>query len=186
MLTISLVAMSVIPASAAYSYYSGYSFSTGALWWKENYTAKVYRDANWFAVFYGSASTSTGFEYKNNTNLVLTQTRSFSLGSQTKSSLNGSVDFSSFGVPAKVGGSIEKTNSVSWGVSNTASRTIEKSAPKGYYSYNVCMNTYKIKVEKYQDNAHKGTITFFAPRSQAYRAIVYNRSNASYSGVSLY
>ena len=60
-------AIAVVPASAAYSYYDDYEFSTGMLWWKENYTAKVYRDAGWFRVYYGNASVSTGFEYKNNT-----------------------------------------------------------------------------------------------------------------------
>lgn len=132
-IAISIVVISAIPVNAAYSYYQGYSFSKGILWWKENYTAKVYRDANWCSIFYGTASTSTGFEYKNNTNVILSQTKSFSIGSQTKSSLSGSVDFSGYGVPAKVGGSIEKTKSMSWGVSNTSSRTIEASAPKGYY-----------------------------------------------------
>ena len=178
--------MTMLPASAAYSYYNSYSFSTGALWWKQNYTAKVYRDPNWFHVYYGNANVSTGFEYKNNTNIVLSQTKNFSIGTQTKASLNAGVDFSSYGVPANVGGSIEKTTSASWGVSNTASRTIEASAPKGYYSYNVCLNTYKIKVTKYQNGTNKGTIQFFAPRSQPYRSIVYNRNNASYSGVTRY
>ncbi len=178
--------MTMLPASAAYSYYNSYSFSTGALWWKQNYTAKVYRDPNWFRVYYGNANVSTGFEYKNNTNIVLSQTKNFSIGTQTKASLNAGVDFSSYGVPANVGGSIEKTTSASWGASNTASRTIEASAPKGYYSYNVCLNTYKIKVTKYQNGTNKGTIQFFAPRSQPYRSIVYNRNNASYSGVTRY
>lgn len=183
---VSLMAITVIPASAAYSYYNSYSFSKGALWWKEDFTAKVYRDSAWFRVWHGTAATSSGFEYKNNTNVVLSQTKSFSIGSQTKASLNAGVDFSSFGVPAKVGGSIEQTTSQTWGVANTATRTIEASAPKGYYSYNVCMNEYKIKVEKYSGSTYKGAIEFFAPRSEPYRAIVYNKNNASYSGVSLY
>lgn len=181
-----LVSVSAVSASAAYSYYNSYSFSTGALWWKENYTAKVYRDPNWFTVFYGNEKVSTGFEYKNKTNLVLSQTKSFTLSAQTKASLNAGVDFSDYGVPAKVGGSIEQTTSATWGVSNTATRTIEASAPKGYYSYNVCLNTYKIKINKYQGSVLKGTLQFFAPRSEPYRAIVYNPTNASYSNVTKY
>src|SRR5690606_4890546 len=114
-----------------------------------NFTAKVYRDPNWFMVWHGTAKTSSGFEYKNNTSIVLSQTKNFSIGSQTKSSLNAGVDFSSYGVPANVGGSIEKVSSRTWGIANTSTRTIEKTAPKGYYSYNVCMNTYKIKIEKF-------------------------------------
>lgn len=100
--------------------------------------------------------------------------------------LSAGVNFSGFGVPVSVGQSIEKTNSLTWAVSNTSSRTIEKTAPKGYYSYNVCMNIYKIRVEKWQGSSKKGSIVFNAPRSQAYRSIVYNRSNASYSNVSRY
>lgn len=183
---VSMSACLALPAEAAYSYHSKYSFSTGALWWKENYTAKVYRDSSYFRVWYGNSSVSSGFEYKNNTNIVLSQTRSFQLGSQTKASLNAGVDFSDFGVPATVGGSIEQTVSQTWGTSNTSQRTIEKTAPKGYYSYNVCMNLYKIKVEKYKGSSYKGKIEFYAPRSQAYRAIVYNRNNASYSNLSIY
>ncbi|HHT56319.1 hypothetical protein [Herbinix luporum] len=174
------------PVNAAYSYYNTYSFTTGALWWKEKFTAKVYRDPNWFRVWYGSDKVSSGFEYKNNTEVVLTQSRSFNLDSQTKFSLNPEVDFSGYKVPAKVGGSIEKTSKKSWGITNISTRTIEKTAPKGYYSYNVCMNLYKIKIEKYSGKTKKGTIQFFVPRSEAFRAVVYNKKNASYSGVTLY
>ena len=186
LVVVSIIVSMALPVGAAYSYYNSYTFSTGALWWKQNYTAKVYRDANWFNVFHGNAKVSTGFEYKNNTNVVLSQTKNFSISSQTKATLNTGVDFSSFGVPAKVGGSIEQTASASWGVSNTSSRTIAASASKGYYSYNVCMNTYKIKITKYQGNTAKGTIQFFAPRSEPYRSIVYNKNNASYSNVTRY
>ncbi len=183
---VSICVSAALPVGATYSYYNSYKFSTGALWWKQDYTAKVYRDPNWFSVFHNSDAVSTGFEYKNNTNVVLSQTRNFSIGAQSKSTLNAGIDFSSFGVPAKVGGSIEQTSSSSWGVSNTSARTIPASAPKGYYSYNICLNTYKIKITKYQGNTSKGTIQFFAPRSQPYRSIVYNKNNASYSGVSRY
>lgn len=154
--------------------------------WATTYTGKVYRDPNYFVVFSGNSKVSSGFEYKNNTNVVLSQTRSFTIGRQTKNSLSAGVNFSGFGVPVSVGQSIEKTNSLTWAVSNTSSRTIEKTAPKGYYSYNVCMNIYKIRVEKWQGSSKKGSIVFNAPRSQAYRSIVYNRSNASYSNVSRY
>jgi hypothetical protein len=57
MLTIiSLVVIAPVQANAAYSYYENYTFSTGALWWKEDFYAFVYRDPNWFTVFYGSPS----------------------------------------------------------------------------------------------------------------------------------
>lgn len=59
---------------------------------------------------------------------------------------------------------------------------IEKSAPKGYYSYNVCMNTKKLKIT----GTAEGTVYIYVPVSQAYRSIVYNKSNASYSGVVRY
>lgn len=183
---IAVSTMTMLPVSAAYSYYGSYPHTTGALWWEKSYTAKIYTDPSWFAVFSGNIYVSTGFEYKNNTNVVLSQTKTFSIGAQTKESLNAGVDFSGFGVPANVGGSIDKTMSASWGVSTTASRTIDASAPKGYYSYNVCMNTYKIKIVLYQNGTDKGTIQFFAPRSQPYRSIVYNRNNASYSDVIRY
>lgn len=172
---------STLPANAAYSYYGRYDFSTGALWWTQKYTAKVYRDPTWFRIYYGSPFVSTGFEYKNNTNVVLSQTRGFSLGSQTKATLSTGVNFDDYGVPVNVGGSIEKTSSASWAVSNQSSRTIPADAPKGYYSYNVCLNTHKIKITRYQGNTSKGTIEFYAPRSQPYRSIVYNKYNASYS-----
>lgn len=181
------VSMFVLPASAAYTYYGKYSFSTGALWWKENYTAKVYRDPNWFLVFYGNDKLSTGFEYKGNTDVVLSQTRSFSIGKQTVSTLNSELSVEEFGIKAGVGGSISSSSSQSWGISNTSTRTILASAPKGYYSYNVCLNVYKMKVVKYQNESKKGQVEFYAPKdSQPYRAIVYNKNSASYSGVSLY
>lgn len=108
------------------------------------------------------------------------------MSEQTKESLNAGFDFSAFDVPVNVGGSIERTKSQTWGVSNTSTRTIKDSAPKGYYSYNVCMNTYKIKLVKNEDNATISR-TFFAPRSEPYRAIVYNPNNASYTeGLSRY
>ena len=180
--------MTMLPASAAYSRHekSDYTFSTGALWWKKTYNCKVWRDANYFRVYYGNAKVSTGFEYKNKTNIVLSQTTSFTIGEQTKASMNAGIDFSDYGVPAKVGGSIEKTNSSTWGVSNASTRTIEASAPKGYYSYNVCLNTYKIKIKTYHDGAHDDTIEFYAPRSQPYRSIVYNPNNASYKNATRY
>lgn len=67
---------------------------------------------------------------------------------------------------------------------NYAKRTVEASAPLGYYSYNVCMNTFRILIDKYRvsNGNYVDTIIFFAPRSEPYRAIVYNRDNASYSG----
>ncbi|MDD2393241.1 MAG: hypothetical protein PHN99_04155 [Eubacteriales bacterium] len=182
MLTIiSLVVIAPVQANAAYSYYENYTFSTGALWWKEDFYAFVYRDPNWFTVFYGSPSTSTGYEYKNNTQIVLNQTTSFSIGAQTKGTLSGNVNFTSYGVPATVGGSIESTVSASWGVSNSTTRTILASAPKGYYSYNVCINIYKVKIKKYDDTgSYVSEIVFSAPRSQPYRSIIYNQYNATY------
>lgn len=170
--------------SAAYSYYNSYSHTS----WFTKYNMKVYRDPNWFNVYYGNPALSSGFEYKNNTKIVLSQTRTFSIGSQTKKTLNAGVNFSGFGVPAKVGGSIEKTNSASWGISTTTQREVNASAPKGYYSYNVLINTYKIRIDrrKNKDNSGAGSITFQAPRSQPYRSLVYNPSNASYNGVSRY
>ena len=51
-----------------------------------------------------------------------------------------------FGVSAEVGGSQEKTSSLSWSISNTSIRKIVASAKEGYYSYNVCVNTYKINL----------------------------------------
>lgn len=170
-------------ASAAYKKYSTYSYSTGALWWKKNYNCTVYVDSgSYFNVWYGSSKVSTGFEYKNNTSIVLSQTSSFSLGVQTVASLNTSVDVEACDIKAGIGGSLSSTSSVSWGISNTSTRTIEKTAPKGYYSYNVCMNTKKIKIT----GTAKGTVYVYAPVSQAYRSIVYNKSNASYSGVTRY
>lgn len=180
-----IIGLLCIPANAAMTYYNSYTFKGGFLN-LTTYTGKVYRDPDWFTVFYGNSSVSTGFEYKNNTNVILSQTTSFSIGSQTKKTLSAEVDFSGFGVPVNVGGSVEKTGSYTWGVSNTSTRTITASAPRGYYSYNVCINTYKIIIDKYKGSSFVDTITFLAPRSEPYRSIVYNPYNASYSGVSRY
>ncbi|WP_096156501.1 MULTISPECIES: hypothetical protein [Bacillus] len=177
--------LTLLPTSSdAYSRYNSYTYTH----WFTKYEATVYRDSSWFRVFHGSPSLSTGFEYKNNTNVVLTQTSSFSVSQQTKNTLSAGVDFSGYGVPVNVGGSIETSSSATWGVSNTTSRTIPASAPKGYYSYNVLLNTYKIKInrKKVSDGSAAGSIEFFAPRSQPYRSIVFNSRNASYSGVSRY
>lgn len=180
------ISLTLLPNSseAAYSKYNSYTYTH----WFTKYEATVYRDSNWFRVFHGSPNVSTGFEYKNNTNVVLSQTNSFTIGQQTKTTLSGEVDFSGYNVPVNVGGSIETSSSATWGVSNTTSRTIPSTAPKGYYSYNVLINTYKIKIDrkKVSDNSAAGSIVFFAPRSQPYRSIVFNPNNASYSGVSRY
>ena len=178
-------AISSFPAHAAYSYYGSYNFSAGPIWSVQNYTAKVYRDPSYFCIFSGNSSVSTGFYYKGNTSLTLSQTRTFSLGSQSKYTLNGSINFSDYGVPANVGGSIEKTAASSWTVSNTSSVTIPSYAPKGYYSFNVCLNVSKIKITRYQGSTAKGTIQFLAPRSQPYRSVVYN-TNADYAGAIKY
>ena len=100
----------------------------------------------------------------------MTQSRSFNLDSQTKFSLNPEVDFSGYKVPAKVGGSIEKTSKKSWGITNISTRTIEKTAPKGYYSYNVCMNLYKIKIEKYSGKTKKVLFSFCAKKRSISRS----------------
>ena len=184
-MAISFMAFTAEPSSAAYKFYNEYKFTTGTIKdGKTNHTAKVYRDSSWFRVYHGTLATSSGFEYKNNTKIVLSQTKSFTLGAQTKGTLNGSLNFTPFNIPTKVGGSIEKTASASWGIANTTTRTIDAKAPKGYYSYNVCLNTHKVKVDRYTGSKIDRTITFFAPRSEAYRSIVYNKNNANYSGVS--
>lgn len=169
--------------SAAYSKYSTYSYSTGMLWWKKTYNCTVYKDsANYFTLWYGSSNVSTGFEYKNNTSIVLSQTNSFSLSSQTTASLNSNVNVEACGIKAGIGGSLSSTSAQTWAVSSTSTRTIEKSAPKGYYSYNVCMNTKKLKIT----GTSEGTVYVYVPVSEAYRSIVYNKNNASYSGVVRY
>ena len=183
LLVIMLVSSQFGSVMAAYNKHSTYSYTTGMWWWKKTHKCTVYVDSgNWFCVWHGNSKVSTGFEYKNNTEIVLSQTSSFSIGSQTVSTLNASLDAEACGIKAGIGGSISKTSSQSWGVSNTSTRTIEKSAPKGYYSYNVCMNEKKIKVT----GTAEGTVYLWAPASQPYRAIVYNESNASYSGVTRY
>lgn len=182
-LVIMLVCSQFSSVMAAYNKYSTYTYTTGMWWWKEKHNCTVYVDSgNWIMVWYGTEKVSTGFEYKNNTEIVLSQTKSFSLGSQTTATLNSSLDVEYCGIKGGIGGSISKTSSQSWGVSNTSTRTIEKSAPKGYYSYNVCMNVKKIKVT----GTAEGTVYLFAPASEAYRSIVYNEYNASYSGASRY
>lgn len=114
---------------------------------------------SYFNIWYGNSKVSTGFEYKNNTSIVLSQSSSFSIGSQTVETLNPQIEVEDCGIKAGIGGTISKTSSQSWGISNTATRTIEKSAPKGYYSYNVCMNTKKIKVT----GTSEGTVYIYAP-----------------------
>lgn len=100
----------------------------------------------------------------------------------TTATLNSGIDVEAFGIEAGIGGSLSSTCANTWQSSSTTSRTIEKSAPKGYYSYNVCMDEVKLKIT----GTHKGTIYIYAPSSEAYRAIVYNKDKASYSGVVLY
>ncbi len=169
-------------AKAAYSYYNSYSFTTGALWWKKTWTCKVYRDPSYYVIFYGNSKVSTGFQYKGKSGFTLSQSTSLSLSSQSKQTLNAGVDFSDFGVPVNVGGTIENTSSVTIGVSNTVQRTIKDSDPSGYYSYNICLNTTRISIDKYNSNgSYVGNMKFRAPRSQPYGSLVYNRYNADYS-----
>lgn len=182
MIVAMVTATSVIPASAAYSYHSTYTFKSG----KETFTAKVYKDPTWFCMFHKNASQTTGFEYKKNTDVVLSQTSSFKLEGQTITTLNGNVGFSGFGVTAGVGGSVSQSNLRSWGISNSSTRTIPSTAKKGYYAYCVCLNTCKIKVEKYKGSTKKGTLVFFAPRDkEPYRSIIYNTKSA-YEGAARY
>lgn len=172
-------------ASAAYYYYSSYSYTTGSLWWKKTYNVSVYKDSSQYVrYFYGNSSVSTGFEYKGNTSdsIVLSQTRSFSIGKQTVATLNPEISVESLGIKAGIGGSISTTSAASWDVSTTSSRTVGASAPIGYYSYNVCMNLIKLSLV----GTHNGNITVYAPASQPYRAILYNKNNAIYSGAVRY
>lgn len=165
-------------AQAAYSKYSTYSYSTGMLWWKKTYNCTVYKDSgSYITLFYGSDRVSTGFEYKRNTSMVIEQTSSFSIGSQTAESLNSEIDFSKLNVPVKVGGSLEKTSANTWGISKAINRTIQTSDPAGYYSYNVMLNAYKIKIT----GTSEGTVVFYAPASESYRSLIYNPVNASYT-----
>lgn len=174
-----LISMNLNTTLAAYYRYGIYSYSTGALWWKKKYNCTVYVEpGSSFLIWYGNNSVSTGFEYKKNTSLVLSQTNSFTIESQTVVTLNPGVDIEACGISFGIGGSISRTTSQKWGISNTSVRTIERTDPEGYYSYNVCMNIKKIKVT----GTAKGTVYINAPASEPYRAVVYNEKNALYSG----
>ena len=168
---------------AAYKKYSTYSYSTGILWWKKTYNCTVYvDDVPYLCVWYGSDKVSTGFEYKNNGSVVLSQTRAFSLSSQTVSTLNSNIDVSGCGIKSGIGGSISATKSVQWGVSNKSERTISANAPRGYYSYNVCKNIRKVVIS----GTAYGTVAVDVPVSQPYRSIIYNPKNADYNSIYRY
>ncbi len=180
---------SAVRVEAAYNYYSSYSFSTGALWWAKDYKVKVYKNSSsFYTIYYGPTTVSTGFEYKPNYKepIVISQTSSMSLGSQTVSSMNAEIDLSAFKVPAKVGGSLEKTSSASWGVANTISRTVSADDPVGYYSYNVLMNTMKLRLDLYEDGSFEDDVYIYAPTSEAYRAIVYSTNGNYYNATKYY
>ncbi|MCI8409280.1 MAG: hypothetical protein HFJ09_08445 [Lachnospiraceae bacterium] len=180
MIVVSLVTMMPIESvEAAYNKYSTYTYTTGWGPWKHKYDCTVYKDSiSYYTIFYGTGKVSTGFDYKPNkkNNIVISQTTSFSISSQTKNTLNVGVDFSDYGVPVNVGGSVDKTKANTWGVSSTITRTVDKSDPVGYYSYNVLLNTMKLKIEKKENGKNKGTIKFSAPSSEAYRSIVYSKT----------
>jgi len=192
-LSVGLLFASSVPANAVYGYYGSYTFSTGTWLDRHYYTGLIYRDPGWVHLWYGSTAVSSGFEYKGATEIVLTQSRSFTLASQTVTTLNASLNPSVFGIKAGIGGSIATTTGTTWAVSNTTQRTIPASASRGYYSYNVLMNTYMITVVKttteyvtfsvsVQNRQYiAGTVEFVAPRSEPYRALIYNPSNASYA-----
>lgn len=172
-------------ASAGYYYHSSYSYTTGSLWWKETYNVSVYKDSVLQTIiYYGSTSVSTGFDYKGNMRdgITLSQTTSFSIGKQTVATLNSSISVKEFGITAGIGGTLSTTSSMTWGVATSSVRTISASAPIGFYSYNVCLRAAKMSLV----GTHKGNIEILAPASQPFRAIVYNRNNASYSGAVLY
>lgn len=180
MVIVSLVTMKPVESvEAAYNKYSTYTYTTGWGPWKHSYDCTVYKEStSYYNIFYGNGKVSTGFDYKPNkkNNIVISQTTSFSISSQTKKTLSAGVDFSDYGVPVSVGGSIEKTQANTWGVSSTVTRTIAKSDPVGYYSYNVLLNIMKLKIEKKENGKNKGTIKFDAPCSEAYRSIVYSKT----------
>lgn len=172
-------------ASASYYKYGYYYYTKGSLWWKKEYKCDVYIDnAKYNTIFHGSNAVSTGFEYKGNKNapITISQTRKFSIGSQTVATMNSNIEVSAYGITPSIGGSISKTSAYEWEVSNTIERTIPASAPIGYYSYNVLINTKKIKIE----GTHDGTIYVYGISSEPYRSLVYNKKNASYSGCKRY
>ncbi len=166
-----------------------YYYTQKAFWpWEQDvkYKVYVYDNPSFFCIYYGNSFVSTGFDYKKNTDLVLSQTCDFSIAVQTKYSMNSGVDFSSFGVPVNIGSSIEASLAASWKISNEKKRTINRSDPTGYYSYNVCLDTTRIKLSKYttgKNPKYVDSVVYYAPRAEnTYRAIVFNPNEAEYDG----
>ena len=76
--------------------YGYYYYTKGSLWWKKEYKCDVYIDnAKYNTIFHGSNAVSTGFEYKGNKNapITISQTRKFSIGSQTVATLWKPIEF---------------------------------------------------------------------------------------------
>ncbi len=169
-----------------YNYYGRYSFYSSN---RTYCTVKVYKDFyTYYTIYSGTASVSTGFEYKANCKsaIVIEQTRKMSLDSQTVASINAGVDLSKYNIPAKIGGSIEKTTATSWDVANTVIRTIAASEPVGYYSYNVLLNKMHLRLDLFHNGIYQGRAYISAPISEPYRAIVYSEDGNYYNATKYY
>lgn len=116
-------------------------------------TTKVYRTStSAYKVYYGNSSVSTGFEEHiyGDPSTVLGLAKSMSHTKTDSYSLNLSVDLKDIGLPLKFGGSYGSSNSTTFGATSSASRTIQKYAKTGYFSYNVMLNLYRYYVKNYE------------------------------------
>ena len=169
-----------------WSLYGTYSYTTGALWWKKTWNCRVYKNTrDFFLMFYTNAAQTSGFDYKGDKThtITLSQTRSFTLSSQTTATLNSSIDVEAAGIKSGIGGSVSATTAKTWGVSNSSTVVIEKSAPAGYYAYCVCLDVMYLWIA----GTKIGSVDIYAPKSaQPYRAVVYNADSANYTGALRY
>lgn len=171
------LAVSIVPetASAKWEHKSkyDYTYETGALWWKKTWHCKAYKASeDLMRCYYGKPTVEAGWTYKKDktADIVISQSTSFSIGSETVYSMNSDVELEEAGVKLGFGSSISRTNSQSFGISQTVTRTVAKSKRNGYYNFNVCMNIDNWKVT----GTSEGTVYFSTAKSQPYTSLIYS------------
>ena len=171
------LAVSIVPetASAKWEHQKDYDYKyeTGSFWWKKKWECTAYKASeNIIRIYRGNQTVEAGWTYKKDktANIVISQSRSFSVGSETVYSMNSGVELEDAGVKLGFGGSISRTDAQSFGVANTVTRTVAKSKPNGYYNFNVCMNINNWKVT----GTSVGTVWFKTAKSHPYTSLIYS------------
>lgn len=156
--------------------------------WFKKYHVSVYRE-NFTRIkfFSGDMRYTTGFDYKGDLiePIVIAQTSDFSISKQTTDSLSAkfgsSVKAADIGASNEVSATTTETSAYSWGVSTTITRTVPAAAPRGYYAYNVCINTRAYDFL----GTHLGTVRLLTAESEPFRAII-RSSTGNFSDAGVY